>query len=162
DRHAAVDIVLPDDVRGVWLMPGWATTLDAALKLKPHTTRVLVITGASGIDNVWSAAARAQIEPVRRGVGGGYVTGPPIGSLQERLAKLPPHTVVLFGPFTRDETGRDFRTPEAIHRLAAAVSVPTFSVLESALGSSVVGGHVVSFEALGARTAELAMRVLRG
>jgi signal transduction histidine kinase len=162
ERHAAADIVLPDDVSGVWVTPGWAATLDAALKLQPHTTRALIITGASGIDRVWAAAARAQIEPLRRPVEIEYVIGPPLESLLERVAKLPPHTLIVLGPFTRDATGRDFRSPEATIRLAEAASVPAYGLGETAIGGGVVGGNVVSFEAQGARTAELVMRVLRG
>jgi signal transduction histidine kinase len=162
ERHAAADIALPDDVTGVWLNVGWATTLEAALKLQPHTTRVLIVNGASGIDRVWDAAARAQLASPGRALQIEYVLGPPIEGLQQRLANLPAQTVVLFGPFTRDATGRDFRNPEVINRLAGAASAPSYSVNEAAIGGGVVGGHVVSFEAQGARAAEQALRMLRG
>jgi len=162
ERHAAADIALPDDATGVWLSPGWRTTLEAALRLQPGTERAVVVTGASGIDRVWAAAARTQLESIRSPIPIEYLVGPPLESLLERVATLPPHTVLLLGPFSRDATARDFRTLEIINRLAGTASVPAYSVLESTIGGGVVGGHVVSFEAQGARTGELAIRVLRG
>ena len=162
ERHAAADIALPDDATGVWLSPGWRTTLEAALRLQPGTERAVVVTGASGIDRVWAAAARTQLESIRSPIPIEYLVGPPLESLLERVATLPPQTVLLLGPFSRDATARDFRTLEIINRLAGTASVPAYSVLESTIGGGVVGGHVVSFEAQGARTGELAIRVLRG
>jgi signal transduction histidine kinase len=162
ERHAASDIVLPDDVTGVWFTPGWKTTLDAARRLQPDTKRALVISGASGIDRVWAAAARAQLESLRGPLEIEYLVGPRLESLLERVATLPQHTVILIGTFSRDATGRDFRTPMVISQVASAARVPTYSVNETALGGGVVGGHVVNFKAQGARTAEMVMRVLRG
>src|SRR5262249_27363012 len=52
---------LDDDVTGVWLMMDWPATLDAALRLQPHTDHVVVVTGGSGVDHVWSDTARAQL-----------------------------------------------------------------------------------------------------
>jgi hypothetical protein len=109
ERHAAADIVLPDDVTGVWLTPGWKTTLEAALRLQPETTRAVVITGASGIDRVWAAAARAQLQSLGGPFEVEYLIGAPLESLLKRVATLPAHTVILAGAFSRDATGRDFR-----------------------------------------------------
>src|SRR6185295_11077602 len=66
------------------------------------------------------------------------------------------------GVFFRDATGRDFSTPEALTRIAAAASVPVYALTEAAIGTGVVGGNVSSFEAHGRVGAELALRMLAG
>ena len=59
-----------------------------------------------------------------------------------KVRALPKGTVVLVGVFFRDATGRDFFTPEAVTRIAAAASVPVYSLTETAIGTGVVGGQV--------------------
>src|SRR5262249_59263090 len=78
------------------------------------------------------------------------------------VRSLPTHTVVLVGPFLRDGTGRDFPPVHAIRTIAAAASVPVYAVSEATIGSGVVGGYFVRWEAHGQAAAELALRVLAG
>ena len=78
------------------------------------------------------------------------------------VAALPPRTVLLVGSFLRDATGQRYITRDVVERVAAAASVPVYGVSETLVGTGIVGGRVVSFEAIGARTAELAALVLRG
>jgi signal transduction histidine kinase len=162
DKQAAAGIELGDDVSGVWLTMDWAGTLEAARRLQPETERAVVVTGSLGTDRVWKAAARAQLETLERPISVTYLDDLPIETLAERLAALPPKTVVLLGPFGRDGAGRDLRPRAAASRVAAASPVPVYTLLESNLGTGVVGGHVVSFEAQGQRQAEIAARMLRG
>jgi hypothetical protein len=63
DRRAVGDVPLPRDVTGVWLPADWTGTLDAALRLQPDLEHVVVVTGASSVDQTWLATARAQLEP---------------------------------------------------------------------------------------------------
>ena len=64
-----------------------------------------------------------------------YLTGPSLEDVLKAVAALPARTVVLVGPYLRDVTGRDFVKPEAIGRIAASSSVPTYGVMDSAVGS---------------------------
>jgi signal transduction histidine kinase len=161
DKQAAAGIELGDDVSGVWLTMDWAGTLEAARRLQPETERAVVVTGSLGTDRVWKAAARAQLEGLERPISVTYLDDLPIEALAERLAALPPRAVVLLGPFGRDGAGRDIR-PQVAARVAAASPVPVYTLIENNLGTGVVGGHVVSFEAQGRRQAEIVARMLRG
>src|SRR5262249_9702625 len=68
----------------------------------------------------------------------------------------------LVGTFVRDSAGRDLVTQDVIRRIVAGVRVPVYGLNENHLGTGVVGGHVLSFEAHGRVAAELALRVLAG
>ena len=162
DRSAAGDIVPGDGISGVWLSVDWAGTLDAAVRLQPRIERALVVTGASSSMRVWAEAARSQLEGPGRPVAITYMSAPTMEDVLARVAALSPDTVVLLGPFGRDATGRDFRTPEAGARIAGASAVPVYTVIDGNIGSGVVGGRVVSFEAHGSRQAEIGARLLRG
>jgi len=162
DRRAVADLALTQDVSGVWLPADWTGTLDAALRLQPDLEHVVVVTGASGVDQTWQATARAQLEPRRGRLTITYVGGLPIEALLERMAALPPRTAVLLGAFLRDGAGRDFVAPEVATRLARVATVPVYTMNEVNIGSGVVGGHVVSWEDQGRRQAKIGIQMLHG
>ena len=162
ERHAAADIVLPSDITGIWLSLGWAGTLEAARRLQPDVTHVVVVSGVSAIDRVWANSARAELASVTPPIQVSYLAGMSLDALAQQVSVLPKKTVVLVGAFTRDATGRNFVGAEAIVRLAAASSVPVYTVSDIHVGAGPVGGHVVSWEAQGRRLGELAVKALRG
>jgi PAS domain S-box-containing protein len=163
DPTAAARLKLDVDVTGVWLAVDWAGTLETAMSLQPATRRVVVVNGASAaVDRVWLAAARRQLAPFHGRLEVSYLTDGSLEDVLKAVATLPPHTVVLAGAFQRDATGRNFLTRDVVARAAGAASVPTYALAETLIGTGVVGGHVVSFEAMGVKTAELALQVLQG
>jgi signal transduction histidine kinase len=162
DRSAAGDVVLGEGISGVWLSADWAGTLAAALRLQPHVDRVLVVTGVSQSVRAWAEAARSQLETPGSPIVISYMIAPTMEDVLARVAVLPPGTVVLLGPFGRDASGRDFRAPDAGARIAKASAVPVYTVVDGSIGSGVVGGRVVSFEAQGRRQAEIGAQLLRG
>ncbi|HWC05479.1 MAG TPA: histidine kinase, partial [Methylomirabilota bacterium] len=162
DPKAAADLRLDADVTGTWLHMGWTETLDLARRLQPDTRRAVVVGGTSPADLVWLDQARRQLSAQAGSVEIGYLAGLGFEDIRKAVAVLPKQTVVLVGPFLRDATGRDFVSPEAIGRIAASASVPTYGVTDNAVGTGTVGGHVVSFEAHGRIAADLALRVLAG
>jgi signal transduction histidine kinase len=162
DPKAAADLRLDADVTGTWLHMGWTETLDLARGLQPDTRRAVVIGGTSPADLVWLDQARLQLTAQAGSVEIGYLADRGMEDILRAVAALPKQTVVLAGPFLRDATGRDFATPEAIRRIAAASSVPTYGVTDNSVGTGTVGGHVVTFEAHGRIAADLALRVLAG
>ena len=161
DRRAAADLRLNADVTGTWLHQAWGETLDLARHLQPGIRRAVVVTGVSPADRVWTEAARTQLAasgPIEVL----YVAGRSLEDILAEVKSLPEHTVILVGAFTRDATGRDFVPREAARQVAAASSVPVYGLFDGAIGTGVVGGDVVSFDAHGRTAAELALRVLAG
>jgi signal transduction histidine kinase/ABC-type uncharacterized transport system substrate-binding protein len=162
DPTAAADLRLDPDVTGTWLRQPWSETLDLVRHLQPDTQRVMVVTGTSPVDQVWQAAARQQLAAPGGPIAIDYVTGLAMEDVQKSVAALPRHTVVLVGAFVRDARGRDFYNPQAFRLIAEASSVPVYGLTDNSVGTGVVGGQVVSFEAHGKMAAELALRVLAG
>jgi signal transduction histidine kinase len=162
DPKAASDLPLDADVTGTWLHIGWTDTLELARRLQPDIRRAVVVGGSSPSDRVWLDQARQQLALKSGSVEVEYLVGLALEDVLKTVAALPAKTVVLVGPFLRDVTGRDFVSPEVIGRIAASSSVPTYGVTDNAVGTGVVGGNVVSFEAHGRTAAELALHVLAG
>src|SRR5262249_12448773 len=131
DRHAASDIALPADVTGLWLSISWSGTLQAARRLQPATTRAVVVTGVSGSDRCWAAAARAQPASFAPPTALDCLSDLSIEEAARRAARLPAGTVVLIGAFARDAAGRDFFGGHAARQIAAASSVPVYTVVDT-------------------------------
>jgi signal transduction histidine kinase len=107
------------------------------------------------------AEARKQLATAT-GVEMTYRGAVALDTLEVELKALPRQTVVLLGAFFRDARGRDVNARDVGTQLAAASSVPVYTLVESTIGTGVVGGQVVSFEAHGHAAAELGLRVLAG
>ena len=159
---AVKGIDLGPDVTGVALRSEWGATLEAALKLDPGIQQVIVIAGTSEIDRDLEAAAAGDLGRYGKRVALTYLTGLPMTQMLDSVANLPKDSMVLFVSLLRDGAGRLFTNPEAISLIAGASNVPVYSWSETHLGHGIVGGRLASFEAQGARAAELGLRVLRG
>jgi signal transduction histidine kinase len=161
-ERLVTDIRLGGDVSGIWLPIDWAGTLAAARALQPDIERAIVVTGASPVDRLWAADARAQLARVDSPIPITYLAELPIEKVLHHLAALPRTTVVLLGPFLADATGRRFSGPETTALFSAASPVPVYGVTEAQLGHGTVGGRLISFALQGRRGAEMAARMLRG
>jgi PAS domain S-box-containing protein len=85
-----------------------------------------------------------------------------MAELKNRLASLPPNTVILYLSFFLDPAGNSYSGPEALSLFAPTSSVPTYGISETYMGVGIVGGSLIDFEALGKRTGQIALRVLAG
>ena len=153
---------LGQGITGVRLRSEWGATLEAALRVDPGVRQVIVITGTSEIDRDLEAAAAADLGHYRERVALTYLTGLPMAQVLDAVARLPKDSTVLFVSLLRDGSGRLFTNPEAVSLIARASKVPVYSWSETHLGHGIVGGRLASFEAQGARAAELALRILQG
>jgi PAS domain S-box-containing protein len=167
----------------VYLCPSWATvsalasgpnatgvlgafdvrgTMEAALRLRPQTRRVVVVSGATRSDHEYVELIRAGLVGIDRQVSVEYLLGLPMSELLARVAGLPHDTVILYVSIFRDGSGQDFQPPDALEMVSARSVVPVFGPVGTYLGRGIVGGHLLSWEEAGVRTAELALRVLHG
>jgi PAS domain S-box-containing protein len=162
DEREVAGIPLTPGVTGVWGKIELSPTLETALLLHPDTQNVVVVTGSSYLDKFWLTQAQKEFQRNEHRLKFTYLTDISLEDLRKQLAGLPLETIVLFLSFTRDIEGNSYSLPEALSSVAPASIVPMYGVTQPQLGNGIVGGSLLSYEALGAAAARLGARALAG
>jgi signal transduction histidine kinase len=157
-----LEAAIPPRATGLISDMNFAGSVDLALRLQPDIRRVVVVSGASAFDKFYEAAARKQFEKFPRRLAFEYLSGLAMSDLLARLAKLEPQSIIYFLAVTEDAQGHHFTPVEALERVAAVANAPIYSWHQVAIDHGIVGGHLLVQEMLARRTAELALRVVRG
>ncbi len=136
-------------------------TIDLALRLHPDTQAVAVISKASGPDNDWFQAEHSELLRHRDKVTEIDLLGPASPELLQRVAELPPHTVVLFQLYPEDANQPAFGAMDVL--AAVAERFPTYSILPHiTVGHGGVGGASYDPLQMPVLAGQLAARVLSG
>jgi PAS domain S-box-containing protein len=149
------------EVSGVISQVGEPETIDLALHLQPDTDTVAIITGETGWDKYWLGVAHSELLRRQDKVKEIDIIGPANHQTLERVAALPPHTVILFQ--LRPD---DFAQPavDPIDILAAVAQLrPTYSAWQGlALGRGGVGGAYRDVPKDAVLNGQIVARVLSG
>lgn len=120
-------------------------TLDLALQLHPDTRQVVVVAGDANFDKLFLADWRQEFSDEKR-VEFTYLDGLGIEELQQKLAQLPDHTIILYLNFGKDPAGNRFTNRESLALFAPHSAAPIYGVWELGFGYGTVGGQLISGE----------------
>ena len=153
---------MDSDFTGVEADIAPAATLEAALRLRPGTRHVVVVSGISPFDKQQEAAVREQLGIYERRLDLSYLSDLAMPDILQRLKHLPAHTIILLGGIGRDATGAVFSTTESGSMIAASANAPVFSLNDRNLNHGEVGGDVANAVEQGKIVGTMALRVLNG
>jgi signal transduction histidine kinase len=162
DPDSLENLRLGPYITGIVRQLDFKGTLELALKLHPQTKGVVLLSGTTTTDEYYRTLARAQFRDYEGTVEFIDLEPLPMTELLERVARLPKDTIIFALTFFQDGAGSAFIPQQAVSLVAQAANAPLYSVFETNLGYGAVGGHMHSFDALGAQAAELAARILSG
>src|SRR5262249_11151113 len=137
----------PSNATGITARLDLRSTLDMAGELQPDPRNVFVVNSTDDLNGRYERDAKAQFEPFEQRFTFTYLTGFASQDLEERLRKLPPHSIVYFLIFDRDVPAENFRPVEYLDRLTAIAAAPTYSWVDSAFDHGIVGGSLKSQQA---------------
>jgi PAS domain S-box-containing protein len=138
-------------------------TMEAALRLQPHTKHIVVVGGMSVNDKRVETAVRDKLGPYEGKFDISYLTQETMPNLLQRLKHLPQSTVVLYIGFGRDAAGTKFVSgSEGAGLIVGAANAPVFSLFDVHLNHGEVGGKVSNLHEQGRVAGVLALRVLSG
>jgi signal transduction histidine kinase len=150
------------DVTGNYRVFDAGQTIALARQLQPSAKNLIIISGSSEIDGRWLAELRKGIIPFENRINTEYWVGVRYETLLERVAHLPPETIVILVTVYGDNTGRSFMQAEAVEGLAKVATAPIYGPSETYLGRGIVGGYMDSFASMGSGAADIALEVLAG
>jgi PAS domain S-box-containing protein len=132
------------------------------LQVAPATTNIVVIIGASPLEQYWTTAFRQEFASFTNRVGFTWLNDLSLDQMLERVAKLPPRSFIFLVLLLRDATGVSHNADEALRRLRAVANAPINSIFQNQLGLGIVGGRLYQAELEGIESARLAIRILHG
>ena len=162
DPSRIADINLGSNTTGVSGRVEVIPTLDLALAFHPQTQRVVVVAGNAPIDQGLLALAQKEFRAYEGRVAFTYLTDSTPEEISKRLAVLPDKSIVIYLSFSGERAGEVYLNPEVVSLLASSSSAPIYAESQVLLGQGIVGGRLISFEALGLSAAQMGLRILAG
>ena len=150
------------DITGVVEQYDVKNTLTTALLLQPSLRHIYVIndrsaTGAANKKNIEQLipqfSSQADVT---------FLEDYSMAELENRVANLPPDSMILLMTFNQDRLGADYTYDASIRRVRAHAGVPVYGIWEMYLGKGIVGGMLTRGYDQGNISAQIATRILRG
>jgi two-component system sensor histidine kinase/response regulator len=135
-------------------------TLEIALKMFPETRRVVFVTGTA--EGRLEHEAKTAFEPWRDKLEFQYTSDRSLEEILQLVSSLPPRGIVIYCNVFSDKTGRTFIPREVGKMVAKASKAPVFCLWDTLIGSGVIGGSLLSFEAEGTYAANMVLDILNG
>ena len=162
DKRNLDELTLTTNMTGVWGEITFKPTLEQALAFHPGIRRVVVISGVSDWDKYWLTRAQEDFRSFDSGLEFTYLIGLTSAELRQALGDLPPHTVVMFVTSVQDKAGNTYEHRNLLSQIVPDSTAPVYGNTDAQLGSGIVGGRLLSFDALGFEGAQVGLRVMAG
>jgi PAS domain S-box-containing protein len=161
-RRHLMDIKLGPNITGVNGDVELKPTLDLALTIQPDTQRVVVVAGKAYLDTALIRQAQEEFSAYAGKVEFIYLAGLPFEELNSKLAALPKNNIVFYLAINSDNAARMYNNVEVLAQLASSANAPIYSASQTVMGSGIVGGRLIDFDAMGNRAGHIGLRILAG
>jgi len=151
------------NLTGVAVSRELTSTLDLALTVQPDTQFVYIPAGTTALERTWTDDTRRTLARYEHRVKIEFLSGLSMAELEQRLARLPPRSIVLnAGLMYYDEAGQYFLPEEIMRQICHVSTAPVYSTGEPELGLGIVGGSLYDMEPVGAAAGAMVRRILSG
>ncbi len=136
-------------------------TVETLLEIHPDAEQIVAVVGTSEVATMLAERVRQACRKRFPRVECSVLIGLESATLLDRVANLPPRSVVL-AINVRQDGSRNRYPMNVIPLLSLASNAPVYGIFDVEVGHGVVGGYVNSFENQGVEAAKLGLRILRG
>ncbi len=137
-------------------------TLRYGLDLFPRTRRVVLVAGVGSTQGTLPAQLAQALNRLQRHLEIEDTAALPYEAMLQRIATLPPDTLVVVADYFRDSTGRPFVPVEVAAEVARRANAPALGLYDVHIQAGLTGGSVVMSAAVGQRAGEIGYDLLRG
>ena len=153
---------LGPNVTGIFTRVSARATVETALALHPGTRHIVVIAGASRIDQGFVKVVEADLQAIGSRADVTYIIGKPLNDVLAAVAALRDDALVLFVSMQSDGDGVARTGAEVVEALRDATMAPIFGMSKSLLGYGIVGGVLLDMERHGTDLGRRARQILAG
>jgi len=117
-------VAVPPDATGLVNRDDFGGTIDIARRLQPNARRILVIAGASPLDQELERRARQVLPTMNGGAAVEFLSGWPLPELVARVAQEPANTIVLYLSQFRDRDDAPYIPRQVLGELSRVSKAP--------------------------------------
>jgi signal transduction histidine kinase/BarA-like signal transduction histidine kinase len=139
-----------------------AGTVRLGLTLFPRTRRMVVVAGVGRPQAALPTEVAQALVAQRHRAEVEDTAALAYEAMLERVAKLPPDSVVVLAAYFQDRTGRSFVPVAVAAEIARRSSAPVLTLYDAHIATGLVGGSVRVTETVGRRVGEIGADLLRG
>src|SRR5271166_6501974 len=162
DARAIKDATLTANDTMVPVSTDQRAMIENILRTLPGTTTIAVVTGDAPIKRFWVKELRQVVQPFENQIDFIFLNELSFGDMLKRVAALPPRSAIYYRDLVVDAQGIPHRQEEVLARLHAVANAPIFGQYDYQLGGGIVGGPLLSVQALSRKTADIAAQILGG
>jgi signal transduction histidine kinase/CheY-like chemotaxis protein len=155
DLGSEIDAIVPSAIEAAA-----RDTLELLPKLLPELEHIYILSGAGAADASYLNRIQSVIQEAGLPQSIHYLVGLTPSEMSAELNLAPKHTAAVFGLYSKDKTGRLFRTDDVVQLVSDQADRPLFGFFEGYLDRGVVGGSMTSAGLYGRRAAELTLALL--
>jgi len=137
-----------------------ALMIDEILRLLPETRTIMVVVGASLVEQFWLQDMKREFRRFEGRLHFIWTNELSFDEIVGRARTMPAHSAIFFAILSLDGKGEPYVQADALTSLHAVANAPMFAL--SGLGRGIVGGPLLSIDDLSRTTAQVALRVLAG
>ncbi len=137
-----------------------ALMIDEILRLLPETRTVMVVVGASQVEQFWLQEMKREFRRFGGRLQFIWTNELSFDEIVERCRTMPAQSAIFFAILSLDGKGEPRVEGDTLTSLHAVANVPMFALY--GIGRGIVGGPLLSTDELSRTTAQVALRVLAG
>ena len=139
-----------------------AGTLRYGLDLFPQARRLVLVAGVGRTQATLPSELAEVLAAQRRQLEIEDTSALPYEAMLQRIASLPPNTLIFLADYFQDSTGRPFVPAEVAAEIAKRANAPTLGLYDTHIQAGLTGGLVIVPSEVGRRAGEIGARLLEG
>jgi len=137
-----------------------AMMIDEMLRLLPETRSVMVIIGASPVEQFWLQQMQREFRRFGDRLQFSWTNELSFDEITDRSRTMPPRSAIFFALLSVDGKGEPRVDGDTLQSIHAVANAPLFALY--GIGDGIVGGPLLSTAELSHTTAQVALRILAG
>lgn len=153
---------LPPDVTGVSGTVDFTPSINWILRARPSVDEIVLVYGTGQAEHQWTQPVEHLQQALGKQAQLTDLSELPFDQIKQRVAALPPTSIVLYELMFIDASGKNYRPVDVLQELIAVSPVPVISGYDQFIGTGTIGGHMFSTEQQARDAAQIGLRILRG